>query len=220
MNIEKEIWKNIEVNSLKYEVSNYGRIIGISSGKILKTRLNRDGYVEVTLGKNSTGRITEKMHRLVAKLFVDNPNYYLEVNHKDFNRENNYARNLEWVTHQQNIQYTVQHKRHASYNGKMTGENNPNYGNNALKLKYRDNPELAKENNSRPNDQNGRSKIVKLYDINKIFIKQFTYIGACADYLLKNNFTHAEINSIRSSIRNSFNTDKSYLKHFYEILDQ
>jgi hypothetical protein len=42
------------------------------------------------------------MHRLVAKLFVDNPNNYPQVNHKDGNRSNNDASNLEWVSASEN----------------------------------------------------------------------------------------------------------------------
>lgn len=45
------------------------------------------------------------VHRLVAKFFISNPNQYEEVNHKDRNKSNNHIDNLEWVTHQQNIQH-------------------------------------------------------------------------------------------------------------------
>ena len=211
-----EEWKEIEIKGLKYKVSNYGRIIGLSSGKILKTRQDKDGYLVVTLGSNSEGRITKKIHRLVAKLFVKNSNNLPEVNHIDFNRANNYYTNLEWVTHEDNIAHTVKHNRHASANGNMKGKNNPNYGNNTLKLKYKNNPELAKRNSSRPKEQNGRAKKIKLYDINKNFIMEFSYIGACAEYLIHNKFTKAKVNSVRTNITNSVKYNIPYIKHYYE----
>lgn len=42
------------------------------------------------------------VHRLVAAAFVENPRGYPEVNHKDGNKLNNHANNLEWVTRSMN----------------------------------------------------------------------------------------------------------------------
>ncbi len=50
-------------------------------------------------------------HRLVAFTFVDNPNNYNEVNHKDRNRQNNHYTNLEWVTHQYNMKHSFENGR-------------------------------------------------------------------------------------------------------------
>jgi hypothetical protein len=110
----EEIWKDFSFKGLNYKVSNCENIIGVSSGRFLKTRLNIDGYVCVTLGSFNEGRRVERIHRLVAKLFVynSNPNVLTEVNHKDFDRTNNYFENLEWVTHTDNILYTVKNNRH------------------------------------------------------------------------------------------------------------
>lgn len=212
-----EEWKEIEIKGLKYKVSNYGRVIGFASGKLLKTRLNKDGYICVTVGKEKEGRTTERVHRLVAKLFVENPANLSEVNHIDFDRTNNYYKNLEWVSHKDNIKYTVRHNRYYTANGRTRGKNNPNYGNNTLRLKYQNNKELAKLKNSRPKEQNGRAKKVKLYDVNKNFIKEFGYIGECAEYLIKNNFTKAKIDSIRNNIRKSVKNNVLYLNHYYKF---
>jgi len=215
-----EKWKFIEIKGLEYKISNHGRIIGLSSGKILKTRLNKDGYVVATVGKSSEGRTSEVLHRLVAKLFVNNPypEEFNEVNHKDFNRTNNYYENLEWTNHLDNVAYTVQHKRNSTAIYDYMGKNNPNYGNNTLKLKYKNDPELAKIKCSRPKEQNGRAKKVKLLDINRKIIKEFDYIGGCAEYLIENDFTKAKIYSISYGISKSIKTQMPYLGHFYEFV--
>ena len=41
-------------------------------------------------------------HRLVAEYFIDNPNGYTIVHHKDMNKLNNNIENLEWVTSKEN----------------------------------------------------------------------------------------------------------------------
>lgn len=52
-------------------------------------------YLVVHLtAKNGKHKI-EYVHRLVALVFCDNPNKYPEVNHKDENKMNNCAENLE-----------------------------------------------------------------------------------------------------------------------------
>ena len=212
----KEIWKDFVFGGIEYRVSNKGRLIGMRSGKILKTRLNKDGYVCVTLGSN-TKRLVRRVHRLVAENFIPNPNNYPEVNHIDFDRANNNITNLEWITHEQNVQYTVDANRHVGVVHDYSGKNNPNYGNHILKYKYAENPELAKELLARPAEQNGRAKTVYLYDKDKKFIKEFKYIGACAEYLKELGLTKATINSIRMNLSKSIKENKMYLKHYFSF---
>lgn len=45
------------------------------------------------------------VHRLVADAFIPNPEGKSTVNHKDENKENNCADNLEWMTFAENTQY-------------------------------------------------------------------------------------------------------------------
>ena len=51
------------------------------------------------------GKKNFMVHRLVAKAFV--PGYFegADVNHKDCNRQNNHADNLEWMTRRDNLMY-------------------------------------------------------------------------------------------------------------------
>jgi hypothetical protein len=75
---------------------------------LVKTYNNGGGYLTIGLcsGKTKNGKpttIRAYVHRIIAELFVENLNQCPEVNHKDCNRQNNSAVNLEWVTSKDNI---------------------------------------------------------------------------------------------------------------------
>lgn len=87
-----------------YQVSNTGLIKNKITNKILKQHLNNRGYEEVILCNN--GKCHEFLvHRLVATYFVKGKTVLKEVNHKDENKLNNNANNLEWLTHKENLNY-------------------------------------------------------------------------------------------------------------------
>ena len=48
------------------------------------------------------------IHRIIAELFIPNPNNLPEVNHLDCNRANNKAENLEWTTRKDNLIYALE----------------------------------------------------------------------------------------------------------------
>lgn len=98
-----EEWKPIP-GYPRYSVSNMGRV---SNGKyILKPSQRRNGYLSVTLC-NDDGRSYPSIHRLVASAFVSNPDpqRLTFVNHKDENKTNNEADNLEWCDSMYNTHY-------------------------------------------------------------------------------------------------------------------
>jgi hypothetical protein len=99
-----EIWKEIEGYEGLYQVSNEGRI---RSKRRIKIQGDYNGYKKVRLSKKSR-QLTKQVHRLVAKAFIPNPNNKPMVNHKDLNRSNNNVNNLEWVTHQENVNHAVE----------------------------------------------------------------------------------------------------------------
>lgn len=103
-NVE-EIWKPIDGYDGLYEISNRGQVCSAyGKGKILKPMLSNSGYERVDLFKNKK-RKQFSIHRLVAEAFVKNPTDKPFVNHKDENKTNNRAENLEWVTHKENCNY-------------------------------------------------------------------------------------------------------------------
>lgn len=70
---------------------------------ILKLSKNKkNGYVYVNINKNSKS-YNKRVHILVAKAFIPNPNNYKQINHIDGNKENNYVDNLEWCDASYNI---------------------------------------------------------------------------------------------------------------------
>lgn len=209
-----------------YQVSNLGKIKsldriikrkdGVSQfkkGKIKTPKITSDGYYAITLSKNGNSK-TMGIHIIVAQHFVPNPENKKEVNHIDFNRKNNYANNLEWCTHQENIQHSSNNGRYKQRD--FNGKNNPNYGNHSLSEFYKSNPDIAKEKLSRPAGQNGRSVKIELYDEKMNYVDTFEWIGSCAEYLIENNYTKANVDSIRTNITIAINKNKKYLNHYYK----
>lgn len=97
-----EKWTTIQEAS-NYEVSTYGNIRNKTTQKILKGRLTKSGYLQVSLKIDETNKFSNRyIHRLVAIYWIDNPEDKREVNHKDGNKENNNINNLEWVTPSEN----------------------------------------------------------------------------------------------------------------------
>ena len=115
----KEEWKDIDGYEGLYQISNKGRVKSFRQWKrascpaeyLLKPSVAQNGYLQVTLYKAKTKR-KFLIHRLVALAFVPNPNSFLCINHKDENKQNNAADNLEWCTVQYNNSYgTAKYRR-------------------------------------------------------------------------------------------------------------
>ena len=121
----EEVWRDIKGYKDIYQVSNYGRVRRVKSlfqfirngvkgtqvrkGGVLKPHEDRKGYFRVSLTKKQD-RKTFAVHRLVVIAFVPNPFKKPTVNHKDGNKKNNHASNLEWNTYSEN-------NKHAYENG-------------------------------------------------------------------------------------------------------
>jgi len=83
----------------KYTIDEYGNIISNHSKKpkSMKWSINNKGYAHTALSIDNTLHHW-LIHRLVATLFIPNPNNLPHVNHKDFDKLNNHVSNLEWTT--------------------------------------------------------------------------------------------------------------------------
>lgn len=113
-----ETWIDVKDYEGLYQVSNYGRIKSVAklifNGKIyffrdeliLKPRKLPNGYIQVSLCKNNKYK-TFYAHRLVACAFLENKNNKPQVNHKNGNKSDNRAENLEWVTVSENIFHKI-----------------------------------------------------------------------------------------------------------------
>lgn len=113
-----ETWKSLNPF---YSVSNFGRIRNDKTNRVLSGSLHKDGYIFVTIyGKQVP------LHRLIALVFCDGFEEGKVINHKDGNKQNNFADNLEWVTQQENIKHShsndLQPKGLKTYTGKFTAE--------------------------------------------------------------------------------------------------
>lgn len=106
-----EEWKAID-NCSDYMVNNSGAVKNIKTGKMLKGS-DRCGYIGHTLVKDNGTRSTFFTHILVAKAFVINndPDNKIMVNHKDEDKTNPRADNLEWVTPKENSMHGTSPQR-------------------------------------------------------------------------------------------------------------
>lgn len=132
-NCESLIWKDVQGFEGIYVINQFGTVKSLPrtvhrslngdisyQGKTLKHVL-RNGYPSVYLLNKYY-----LVHRLVAMAFVENPNNYSEINHKDENPLNCSYDNLEWCTHKYNINYGTRTKKAAqTISVKNTGKISP-----------------------------------------------------------------------------------------------
>ena len=103
----------------EYSVDDRGFVLS-KRGKPLKPSTNHSGYQIVNILVNGK-RIGIAVHTAVARAFCDGYSSDLQVNHKDGDKKNNAASNLEWVSAKENTQHAI---HTLGYNNK--GANNVN----------------------------------------------------------------------------------------------
>lgn len=118
---ETEEWRYIEGWEGRYSASSYGRIRNNQTGRILSPHVNTRGYMQLALfrRKEDGGPVTCKVHRLVALTFLSNPEGLPHVNHRDCDKANNAAVNLEWASFDENFS-------HGRAAGRSNAIHNPN----------------------------------------------------------------------------------------------
>ena len=93
-----EVWKDCKGYEGRYQVSSQGRIWSIVSQRYLKQTITSGGYCKVGLIAKNGKEKKERIHRLVAIAFIDNPNNFPVVNHLNGIKTDNRVENLEWTT--------------------------------------------------------------------------------------------------------------------------
>ena len=141
----EEEWRDIEGYEGLYQVSDKGRVKSLNynhTGKerILKSCKNSAGYLIVELYINGIGKC-HTIHKLVAEAFIPNTDNLPDINHKDENKTNNYANNLEWCTTKYNMNYGTAKVRIAE---KMTGRKLTDESRKKISEKNTNNPKLSK----------------------------------------------------------------------------
>lgn len=117
--LPNERWQDINHYKGLYQISNYGRVKSLDriikskryhkdgyhrKEHIMKVSDNGRGYLFVRLSKNNSS-LHGYLHKLVAQAFIPNLENKPQINHKDGNKHNNNATNLEWCTNGENGQH-------------------------------------------------------------------------------------------------------------------
>lgn len=113
----QETWKDIPGYEGLYQVSNLGRVKSLprhgtrsDEEMIMTQHKDGKGYMRLWLCKNCVQK-NFKVHRLVASAFLPNPDNLPQINHKDENKQNNSADNLEWCDNRYNSVYNDKAKK-------------------------------------------------------------------------------------------------------------
>ncbi len=105
VSIEK--WEPLADYEGLYEISNLGRVKNITKNFLIKPS-NRNGYQTVNLTKGRNNRKSTSLHRLVAQVFITNPDNKPFVNHKNGIKTDNRVDNLEWCTQSENMKHSYE----------------------------------------------------------------------------------------------------------------
>tara|TARA_R100000773_G_scaffold12099_1_gene11162 strand:+ start:335 stop:913 length:579 start_codon:yes stop_codon:yes gene_type:complete len=130
----EEIWKKVsdyehltdEQNKYftsLFQISSHGRVWNNFRNTFKKTSINTRGYEilnwsipkNMGLGINGQKGICYRVHRMVAKSFIENPENKPDINHIDGNKLNNTVDNIEWCTKAENARHSRDVLKSACY---------------------------------------------------------------------------------------------------------
>jgi hypothetical protein len=114
---EKIIFQDIEFFPIpkydKYYASRCGQIYSGKRCRILTPSLKKTGYEGITLfelSNTKNPRLYPSVHSLIAATFIgERPKGHV-INHKDYNRRNNNASNLEYLTQKENLAHSYDNR--------------------------------------------------------------------------------------------------------------
>jgi hypothetical protein len=204
---ENEKWKLIKIHENfkdfdNYEISNYGRMkYKIQSKyKITLGSKSCDGYRQIKL-KAKNKIVSISIHRLVALLFISNPENKSYVNHIDGNRENNKITNLEWTTPSENSQHAhdTMLNKSKKYIYKLDDNNNILNEYESLKVAYEDLKKIKLEGNNK-GKLDGLSKTLNLYNKKSISRKYLGYYWCFKDDYDKEKNKHTNYDNNKTKV--------------------
>ncbi len=117
----QEVWKEFTREDLrsKFKVSNFGRVWSYPANDpdnpILLSGYKNAGYHAIPTKKKDGKNTLIYIHKIVADLFVTNPNSYKKLVFKDRNRTNCHASNLVWVSKEEYADYMRERKSVYDY---------------------------------------------------------------------------------------------------------
>lgn len=101
----------------KYFVFDTGDIFNVATSRFVGNGTDSEGYRMLTLREKPNKYMRPRVHRIVAELFIPNPDNLPQVNHIDCDKTNNAVSNLEWISNRDN---TIHANRHGLYKRKLT----------------------------------------------------------------------------------------------------
>ena len=101
-----EIWKQMS-NFENYEISNLGNLRNFKTKKHLSLKPNKYGYITISIADNNRKRKSCRIHRLVGKAFLPNPDNLPTIDHINRNRADNRLENLRWASYKEQAKNSV-----------------------------------------------------------------------------------------------------------------
>lgn len=161
-----DINKNYVVSSIGRvrsldRLDNKGRFI---KGKLLSSKTNTHNYESVEICSDGQKK-RYYVHRLVATMFVPNPENKPCINHINGNKKDNRVENLEWCSYSENINHAIKtglmsaHGYHTEKSNKKISE--------TVKLLWKQGVFKAKKSEDWTPEQRERARIAQLNSTNK-----------------------------------------------------
>jgi len=181
---DTKLWKDISGYENIYQVSTFGNIKRINTGRILKPSKDNKGYLRVNLSKEGVAK-TFLVHQLVAIEFIPNPLLLDNIDHINTVAYDNRVENLRWVTYKENNNNELTKIKNSIA---KTGKNHPLYG------KHHKEQTIYRMINS------SNEKIVLQYNFSGEFIKEWRSINSIEKEI---GYNHSNICSCCNGKRKS-----------------
>lgn len=102
-----------------YSISDHGIVVSrhYDKGKTMTQHVTKKGYMRVAIYNDQGTQKHCFVHKLVATVYIPNPNNLPQINHEDGNKKNNFMDNLKWCTGSQNLHHAYDMGLKVPYRG-------------------------------------------------------------------------------------------------------